>query len=242
MSPGERTVTGTQTTLTLSGLTPNTAYGFQAGARDSTVGSSTKSAVVTVTTYTLAAVPTVTDYRVYTTSVSITLGQNSNPVGTALMVSTGTDGFFGTQLSSVSTVSGASTVLVITGLSPNASYGLQAGARDASAGSSTQSLIVAVSTVTNPIVTSLSPQFASVMASSFTVNWNSVSGASYNTVLSSSSNFSLIASSALYSQAATSYVNLSASVTYYFRVKISTEGDISTRRRQSPPSHFPLWF
>ena len=141
-------VAGANTTLVIGGLTPNTVYGFQAGARDSTSGASTMTVLVTASTNTLAAAPTIAAFRIFATSASFTLAANGNPAGTALMVSTGTSGDYGAALSSVGVVAGANTTFVIGGLTPNTNYGFEAGARDGSAQASTQTALVSVSTQT----------------------------------------------------------------------------------------------
>ncbi len=85
---------------------------------------------------------------------------------------------------------------------------------------------VSVSTVTNSISTALSPAFSGVTLSSLTVSWTSVSGSNYNAVISTDSSFVVsLSSSLLLGLNTTGYSGLSSAVTYYFKVKISTEGD-----------------
>ncbi|MBI2119586.1 MAG: hypothetical protein HYT97_08170 [Elusimicrobia bacterium] len=137
------------TTLTISNLTPNTGYDLHIGAFDSTQNASTQSiAGIEITSRTLAAIPTLVGFQIFATSISVTLGQNGNPINTPLMISTGTDGNFGMATSSVGVVSGNNTTLVITGLIANTNYAVQAGARDNTAGASTQTTTIINSTYT----------------------------------------------------------------------------------------------
>ncbi|MBI3012464.1 MAG: hypothetical protein HYY63_02445, partial [Elusimicrobia bacterium] len=139
---------GGSVTLVITGLTPNSGYGFQTGARDSTVGAATQSVTVVAATTTLAAAPTLYSFSVFATSVSIALGTNGNPAGTALMISTGINGDFGVSNSSVGIYESGVTTFVITGLIPRTGYELQAAARDSTAGAATNTLIISASTTT----------------------------------------------------------------------------------------------
>ncbi|MBI3012239.1 MAG: fibronectin type III domain-containing protein, partial [Elusimicrobia bacterium] len=224
-------VEGNQTTLLISNLSTATAYSFQAGALDSTISNATQSITITGSTSTLAAIPTVTSFRVFTTSISVTLGANGNPSGTVIAISTGTSGHFDVSNSSVGIVSGANQTLVISNLSTNTAYGFQAGARDGSAGASTQGTTVASSTST----LSAAPgaiSFSDVGSSSITMSWVTNSNpltppTSYQVQVSTSSDF-VVASTSITFATQASTTSLSASTTYYFRVaSYGRSGDIS---------------
>ncbi|MBI3012643.1 MAG: hypothetical protein HYY63_03355 [Elusimicrobia bacterium] len=133
-------------TLVITGLTANTGYGFQAGTNDSTAGSSTQTTIISASTTTLTAAPTVTSFQVFTTSISVTLGANGNPVGTTLTISTGTSGHYAVSNSSKGIVGSSDVTFVITGLTANTGYGLQAGTNDSSTNASTQTTIISAST------------------------------------------------------------------------------------------------
>ncbi|MBI3013027.1 MAG: hypothetical protein HYY63_05310, partial [Elusimicrobia bacterium] len=135
-------------TLVISNLSTATVYGFQVGANDSTGSASTQTTVVTASTSTIAAVPIVTSFQVFSTSITVTLGSNSNPVGTAIFISTGLDRNFTVANSSAGIVGGINTSLSITGLTPNTGFEVQAGARDSTAGASTVGVTVTESTTT----------------------------------------------------------------------------------------------
>ncbi|MBI3012644.1 MAG: hypothetical protein HYY63_03360 [Elusimicrobia bacterium] len=106
-------------TLVISNLSTATVYGFMAGTNDSTNSAATQTTIVTAYTSTLAVSPTVTSYRIFATSASITLGANTNPDGTAVVVSTGTGNHFAVSNSSAGIFSSGSATLVVTGLTPN---------------------------------------------------------------------------------------------------------------------------
>ncbi|MBI3012238.1 MAG: hypothetical protein HYY63_01280, partial [Elusimicrobia bacterium] len=137
---------GGSVTLVITGLTANSGYGFQGGARDSTAGAATQSATVAASTTTLAANPTITSFRVFATSISVTLGANGNPAGTTLSISTGTGGHYAVSDSSKGVVGTGDVTLVITGLTANSAYGFQSGANDSSNSASTQTTIITAST------------------------------------------------------------------------------------------------
>ncbi|MBI3012642.1 MAG: hypothetical protein HYY63_03350, partial [Elusimicrobia bacterium] len=144
-------------TLVISNLSTATVYGFMAGTNDSTANAATQTTIITASTSTLAVSPTVTSYRIFATSASITLGANTNPDGTSVVVSTGTGSHFAIANSSAGIFSSGSATLVITGLTPNTGYGFQGGARDLTAGAATQSVTAVTSTTTlaaNPAITS----------------------------------------------------------------------------------------
>ncbi|MBI3012721.1 MAG: hypothetical protein HYY63_03760, partial [Elusimicrobia bacterium] len=149
---------GQLTTMTISGLIPNTAYNLNVGAFDSTGGASTQSAAGNeISTTTLAAPPTITSFRVFTTSITVTLGANGNPVNTSLTISTGTGGHYAVSNSSKGVTGSADVTLVITGLSTNTSYGFQAGTNDSTTGAATQTTVISASTNTlgaSPTITS----------------------------------------------------------------------------------------
>lgn len=96
--------------------------------------------------------------------------------------------------------------------------------------------------------TPLNPTFSNVTNNSLQVSWLNTPTANYNTVLSTAFDFSVLTSSFLWTTNTTTYVNLSTMTFYYFKVKISTEGDsaytspaISTQTLasapQPPPTH-----
>ncbi|OGR79822.1 MAG: hypothetical protein A3I11_08635 [Elusimicrobia bacterium RIFCSPLOWO2_02_FULL_39_32] len=146
------------TTITITNLTPNVAYNLNIGAFDSTVSASTQSASGNeISSRTLAAVPTITSFQIFSSSISVTVGANGNPNGTALMISTGSDGNLSVDKSSVGVVAGNNTTLILENLSLDTNYAFQAGARDSSAGASTQSTTITASTYTTsapPILSS----------------------------------------------------------------------------------------
>ncbi|MBI3013003.1 MAG: hypothetical protein HYY63_05185, partial [Elusimicrobia bacterium] len=145
------------TTLTIVGLTTATVYSFQAGVRDRSSGAATQTTIVTLTTSTLSTPPTITSFRVFATSVSVTLGGNGNPVGTTLTISTGTSGHYAVSNSSKGVVGSSDVTLVIVGLTANTGYGFQAGTNDSAGSAATQTTIIAASTGTlavTPTVTS----------------------------------------------------------------------------------------
>ena len=87
------------TTITVLNLTPNTAYGIQmAAANSNSPPSTTTVQTITASTTTLSNAITLSSFTVYTTSVSITLGQNNNPLGTQIVISTGTNSNFAVAL------------------------------------------------------------------------------------------------------------------------------------------------
>ncbi|MBI3012236.1 MAG: hypothetical protein HYY63_01270, partial [Elusimicrobia bacterium] len=140
---------GQLTTMTISGLIPNTAYSLNLGAFDSTGGASTQSAAGNeISTTTLAIAPTITSFRVFTTSISVTVGGNGNSVGTTLTISTGTGGHYAVANSSKGIVGSGDVTLVISNLSTATTYGFQAGANDSTASASTQSTTITASTAT----------------------------------------------------------------------------------------------
>ncbi|MBI3012444.1 MAG: hypothetical protein HYY63_02345, partial [Elusimicrobia bacterium] len=163
------------TTLTIVGLTTATVYSFQAGARDSTSGAATQTTIVTLTTSTLAAPPTITSFQIFTTSIQIVMGLNSNPTGTPLMISTGTGNHYEVTNSSVGIYDGATTALTIIGLTSGTVYSFQAGVRDGSSGAATQTTVVTLTTSTlaaPPIVTGFQV-FATSISVTINPNGNS---------------------------------------------------------------------
>ncbi|MFC1522334.1 kelch repeat-containing protein, partial [Elusimicrobiota bacterium] len=87
-----------------------------------------------------------------------------------------------------------------------------------------------ISTRTLELTTELSPVFVNVTTGSFNVSWNDYSQSSqYFAVLATDEDFTTIITSRALTGAATTYENLTSgiapSTTYYFKVKISTEGD-----------------
>ncbi|MBI3012641.1 MAG: fibronectin type III domain-containing protein, partial [Elusimicrobia bacterium] len=224
-------VSGANTTLVIVGLTPNTGYGFQGGARDTTANAATQVITVTASTTTLASVPTVTSFQIFTTSMSVTLGANGNPNGTTLMVSTGVGGHYAVTNSSIGAVSGANTTLVVTGLSANTDYSFQAGARDTSNAASTQTVILTASTSTLVTVPGAG-SFVGVSATSVTIAWETNGNpltppTSYQMQVSTSSDFVVASTSVTFLTQASSST-LTPNTTYFFRVAaFGRSGDTS---------------
>ncbi|MBI3012113.1 MAG: fibronectin type III domain-containing protein, partial [Elusimicrobia bacterium] len=154
-------VAGDDTTLVISNLSTATAYSFQAATREVPIlfftNPTTQTITITASTSTIAAAPTVSGFQMFSTSISVTLGSNGNPVGTTIAISTGNGGNYNVANSSIGIVSGANTTLVISNLSTATAYAFQAGARDSTSGASTRSVSVTGSTSTlsvAPTVTS----------------------------------------------------------------------------------------
>ena len=88
--------------------------------------------------------------------------------------------------------------------------------------------------------TELLPSAGAVGTSSLTFTWNSVPGAQYVAVLSTSANYSNPVSSGTETASSRSFTGLSAGETYWFEVKLSTESDASypynrVSARTTPP-------
>ncbi len=75
--------------------------------------------------------------------------------------------------------------------------------------------------------TGLNPLFISRSSSSLTASWDNVPGADYVVVLSSVSSFSPAKSSSTITSNSKDFSALDSSTTYYFKVKLATETDIS---------------
>jgi hypothetical protein len=111
-----------------------TSLSRKEGSIHSSSSATTQGVLVTASTSTQANPPTVSGFQVFATSAAIILGNNFNPIGTAIAVSTGTDFNFGAAISSQGRVAGADTTLYLTGLTPNTTYSFQAGAWDSTVG------------------------------------------------------------------------------------------------------------
>jgi hypothetical protein len=135
------TVTGANTTLTLSGLFPGKVYGIQSGAWGSTAANgSTQTTIVATATGTVAVAPLVISFDVYATSGALVILGQGNADGTRIVASTGTSGIYDAALSSAGVLSSGTVRLQFPGvLTPNTSYGYQVGAFADIAGASTQS-------------------------------------------------------------------------------------------------------
>lgn len=205
-------ISGTNTTLVISGLTPNTTYGFQSGSLNPT--GSTNTIVITASTRTLSAMHSISGFQIFTTSVAITIGANGNPSGTKIFVSTGTDGNFSVLSSSRGVVSGSDTSLSIFGLSTNTAYSFQSGSLNADG--STNPVIVTGSTYTL-VVPPIPTDFAfSTNSIAVTLDLNSNP---FGTLLEiSTANFTVGSSSA---GAVTSLIlgSLTPNTTYLIRVR-----------------------
>lgn len=209
----------TNTPLVLSGLTPNSSYAFQARATGFTNFSSSATTVITGTT-TLARPPTLTGFQIFSTSISIILGNNNNPVGTTLMVSTGSDGNYNVTNSLISSISGNNTTLTISGLTPLTSYSFQAAVLGSAQGASTQSISVTNSTTTYAAVPGTN-SFPNVHSTSITVSWetqgNPLSPATtYQLQISTSNNFSIATTTLTISNQIT-LTGLTPNTAYFFR-------------------------
>ena len=80
----------------------------------------------------------------------------------------------------------------------------------------------------NPTIAISSFTSGGVTKSSFTVTWTNIGGsAQYQTSMDDNSDFSSYLSSGVIASPTSGYINLSEGVTYYFKVKVSTEGDCS---------------
>lgn len=86
---------------------------------------------------------------------------------------------------------------------------------------------VAIATKTAPTTTLLNPIFSNVSTGSFSLNWTAVPGRSFIVALSSNSLFNPIFSSKTLSTNTTSYGTLNQNTSYYLKVKVSTETDLS---------------
>lgn len=207
---------GLGTVFVLSGLSPNTTYSVLARAVNAN-GVPTNSATVTVGTTTLAGALTVSGFQIFATSVAITIGSNSNPVGTQIAIATGTGGNFAVVRSSIGVVTGANTSLVINGLTPNTTYAFQAGSLNPTGSTNTVSVAAGTAAIAAP-ATGFSVNYLSAYALIF--SWapnNNPSGTSYRAELSTASDFSVKTTSLTLPQSA-AFQNLNPKTTYYYRV------------------------
>lgn len=76
--------------------------------------------------------------------------------------------------------------------------------------------------------TNLNASFSGVTSSSLTASWSTISGNNYSVAMSSFSNFSTLISSGNLATATSGYIGLNPSTTYYFEVKLSTEGSYNS--------------
>lgn len=95
--------------------------------------------------------------------------------------------------------------------------------------------------------TDLNPGFNVVYNSSLTLTWDNYTGASYIAVISTVSDFSNYLSSETLTTNTTTYTGLTGNLTYYFKVKLSTEDDtqyvfVSTLTHTETPYAFDTLF
>ncbi|OGR78222.1 MAG: hypothetical protein A3I11_01535 [Elusimicrobia bacterium RIFCSPLOWO2_02_FULL_39_32] len=220
----------TNTTLVLSELIPNTNYAFQARATGFTNFSSSATTVITSTT-TLAQPPTLTGFKVFSTSISIILGNNSNPIGTTLMVSTGSDGNYNVNHSLISSVSGENTTLTISDLSPQTAYSFQAAVLGSAENASTQTISVTDSTTTYAAVPGTN-FFNNVYSTSFTVSWGTngnplIPPTTYELYISTANDFSSFLTH-LTTSTQNTFIGLIPNTAYFFKTAaFSKNGELS---------------
>ena len=130
--------------LVLDNLQPYAFYTISARALN--FADAASSVTVVATTRTLTNGVIVSGFAVYTTSATVFLGANGNPIGKQIVFSTGAAGDYAVALSSIGKISGPVTPLTLFGLSTNTAYALQAGSLEVD--NTTTPAVVTASTAT----------------------------------------------------------------------------------------------
>ncbi len=169
-------ITLTSKTVTVTGLVPNTAYSFQAKARDSASIETSLSEVASVTT--LAQAPTAAVSNATLTTVDVT-ATDSNPTRTEYQIISGSQYVKsdGTLTTTVTWITLTGKKVTVTGLIPNTAYRFQVKARNSA---NIETALSAAANGTTLAPTAIEPpRNISVTTTDtvITVSWSSVTGA-----------------------------------------------------------------
>ena len=169
-------ITLTSKTVTVTGLVPNTAYSFQAKARDSASIETSLSEVASVTT--LAQAPTAAVSNATLTTVDVT-ATDSNPTRTEYQIISGSQYVKsdGTLTTTVTWITLTGKKVTVTGLIPNTAYRFQVKARNSA---NIETALSAAANGTTLAPTAIEPPSDISVTTTdtvITVSWSSVTGA-----------------------------------------------------------------
>ncbi len=206
---------GMLTNYTASSLSSGVIYYYRVRAINS-VGSSTYSNVISQITIPAAPIATA---ATSITQANFTANWNTSTGATGYFIDVATDSGFTSFVSGYNNKLVGSNSVLITGLSAGITYYYQVRAQNAAGPSSSSNIISQVTSTAIPVATAAT----SVAQTSFTANWNAVTGvskyfidvatdAAFTSFVSGFNNLSVISNSV-------SVTGLSAGVTYYYQVR-----------------------
>lgn len=205
-------ISGPQTTVTLFGLSTNTAYGIIAGNLNP--DGSTSAVVVTASTATLSAPPRADGFVMYNASAAVNLDLNTNPAGTILEISSG-------NYEASASSSGAVTAFELAGLVANTTYTLVARSINLTGAPSPSVIVAATATYAYPPGDFAAVAPADLGVSSIAVSWTAngnplLPPTSYQVEVATSSDFAAATASQTFTLSMATSA-LTANATYYFR-------------------------
>ncbi|MEK7287331.1 MAG: fibronectin type III domain-containing protein, partial [Elusimicrobiota bacterium] len=217
---------GNLTSLRVLSLSPNTTYFFRVGSLN---WNNLPNFAATMSTSALANLPSSVAFGgVFASSVSMSWAL---PVGGAkgFRIDASTVGNFSGILYSSVTASASAVSLVVQSLTPNTAYFFRAGSLNSNNRVNYASTISSLTLAAVPV--SAYPAFSPVNITSITCRWATNAnplGTAYVAELSSSSQFSTLLTSSQTVLTVSTFSSLSASSTYYFRVKARNQNGRDT--------------
>jgi hypothetical protein len=208
---------GNNLSRAMTGLSPSTTYYYRVRAYN-TAGTSGNSNPVSVTTLAAIPAPPIANAATNVTSNSFTANWNSSTGATGYRLDVSTSSSF----SNFSTIDAGNNLShVVTGLSSNTTYYYRVRAYNA-AGSSGNSTPISVTTAVGIPSAPIAGPASNVTSSSFTANWNNVSGATgYRMDVSTSTSFSSYAVQNFDAgnRVSVNVTGTRSKTTYYYRVR-----------------------
>jgi len=222
---------GNVTSRSVTGLSAGTTYYYRVRAYNSGGTSGNSNTISVTTTVNPPSAPTATSATSVTTS-SFTANWNSVSGATGYRLDVATNSSFTNYVSGYQNLDvGNVTSRSVTGLSAGTTYYYRVRAYN-SGGTSGNSNTISVTTTVNPPSAPTATSATSVTTSSFTANWNSVSGATgYRLDVATNSSFTNYVSGYqnldVGNVTSRSVASLSAGTTYYYRVRAYNSGGTS---------------